>query len=114
MGFAPIFGKDHLKASDCDVVQVVYTERFLYGTTQDVGSVNVVANGGYRQPGCKMFDFNCNHQKAPQYFLATFKGCTFPMQKGEVRDTYGTKSKNDPGIYEMRTRDVFPDCINNN
>lgn len=91
---------------------MIYTERFLYGTTQDVGTVNVVANGGYRQPGCKTFEFNCSHQKAPEYFLSTFIGCSYTMQKGSTTDTYGTKSKNIPGIYEMKTRDIYPQCVN--
>lgn len=110
-----------LHPSDCDVVQVIYTQKFLGGYVDDLGTINIIANGGTIQPGCGNFDFACGHRSAYQYFNAILQNCRFnitkrvistnEMQTGSITDFLDVHRLLEPGLYDMSTADTYPKCL---
>jgi hypothetical protein len=90
--FYPGLFAGHLSEKDADMVDVIHTDGFIYGTPFKTGTVDFWPNGGHmRQPGCPPRSFQilsvqdlCAHWRAMEFFTESVrngKESTFQAQK---------------------------------
>jgi len=86
----PFWDNDDTRLSSGDAVMVdnVYTNRGLFGTVNELGTVNIYANSGNFQPGCLLGLDNddntmigiCSHQRSVSYFLESINSVKFKVR----------------------------------
>lgn len=60
-----------LRPDSCKTVYVLHTNDALFGNANELGTVDVFANGGFFQPGCSPVTSVCSHFRAVAYDIAS-------------------------------------------